>query len=197
MTADRLPPAPARPAGRLAVAAVLLAVAVVALGVLLLQDGLVRLGALDGPSWVAGVIEGDGIAISPTWVVGAVGAVVALAGLATLAAALLPRRREGSPLRSDGLYVLDGDVARLASAAARTVPGVLHTTSVRRRRTLAVSVLTDGTPGVRAAVRDAVGSRVAALSRPPRLTVRVHEPPGAGSHTAPAARPATGTEATP
>lgn len=175
-----VPLATARPAGRLGATGALLALVVLGVGVLLAQDGLTRLGVLGGPAWTESATSALGT-VRPTWPVAAVGVVVALAGLVVLVTALRPRRREGEELAGHGgVVVLDADVARLASAAAAGVPGVLRARSVRTRRSVVVHVATDGGAGVRDAVHDAVGERLALLAAPTRVDVRARGPQAAG-----------------
>jgi len=72
--------------------------------------------------------------------------------------------------------VLDGDVARLAGAAGATTPGVLRARALSTRRTVVVTVSTDGRDGARAAVHDAVTRRLGLLADPPRVEVRAQGP---------------------
>ncbi|UCN14518.1 DUF6286 domain-containing protein [Cellulomonas iranensis] len=167
-----VPYAPPRPAGTLAWLGPLLAVVVLAVAVVLVHDGLVALGALPGTSWVADAGTGLGT-LRPTWPVALVGVVVALAGLRLVVVALTPRRRPGLPLSAGaGQHVRGQDVARLASAAAARVDGVLDVSSTWGRRAVTVTATTDGDPTLEARVAVAVTQRLTALTDPPRVVVR-------------------------
>lgn len=169
---EPVPFAQPRPVGPVGWIGIVLAVIVLAVAVVLLHDGLVALGVLDGSSWVLAAADAVGL-ITPTWQVALVGAVLALAGLRLLVIALARRRRPGIRLAAGGgQYLLGVDVARLASGAAARVDGVLDVRSTWGRRTVRVTATTDGGPGIDERIRAVVAERLAALADAPRVVVR-------------------------
>jgi hypothetical protein len=87
--------------------------------------------------------------------------------------ALRPRSRKTLPVTSaTGIFLRAADVARLASAAADDVDGVLAASSIASRRKVSVTVESDRDQ-VADLVRDAVTERLSALQKPPPVKVRV------------------------
>jgi hypothetical protein len=172
-TPSRPAPAPVAAAGA-SRAAVVLAIGVTAIGGVAVRDALVALGWVGGAQWLPPVIDAvDGLAPRP-WMVAA-GAALTVVGLLLMVVALLPRRRTAVALTADSaVYLHAKDVAKLASAAAGTVPGVLEarTTSSRRKAVVRCRV-TGATREVRDAVTEAVSRELAALQNPPRTVVHV------------------------
>lgn len=161
-----------RPAGPVGWIGIVLALVVLGVAVVLVHDGLVRLGTLAGRPWLLDAADAVG-EVRPTWQVALVGAVVGLLGLWLVALALSRRSRPGIALAAGGgQYLLGQDVARLASGAAAQVDGVLDATSTWRPRTVTVRATTDGGQGVDEQVRAAVAERLGALASVPRVVVR-------------------------
>ena len=153
--------------------AVLLAVAVVAVGVVGVRDALVAAGALGGSSYTRDAAQHvDGLT-AQVWMLPA-GIAVALLGLWVLWGALRPRKRtqvqvQGTP----GAWMRPTDVAKLAHDAADTVDGVVSATVKATRTKITVRTTTtaqDGT-STRDAVTTAIGTRLQALQSSPRVKV--------------------------
>ena len=149
----------------------LLALAVIGLGVLGIQTALVSAGALTGTSWLTWLIQGfDGLTAG-AWGLPA-GVAGILLGLRVLVAALRRRPRTAVALRaSTGVFLRPHDVARLAERAADEVDGVSTASASATRSRVRVRVTTTGDAGVEDAVRAAVSERLAALESTPRITV--------------------------
>jgi hypothetical protein len=162
--------------GAIGVVGPVLAVLLVALGVLLLRDALVAAGALAGTQWLPAAVSGlRGFA--PAWWLIPAGIVLALVGAWLIVTALRPRSRRTLALRSQtGVFLHTRDIARLASGAAQDVDGVLHVSSTATRRKVSVAARAITGPAVREAVSAAVSERLAALQSPPRVRVTIHTP---------------------
>lgn len=172
-------PAPMPPArqatgsGAVGVVGPVLAVLLLAAGVLLVRDALVAAGVLSGSSWLGAAAEGLRGTAPATWLVPA-GAVVVLLGLWLVVTALRPRTRTAVPLTSQsGAFLRTRDVARLAAGAARDVDGVLDASASASRRKVTVTVSGTAAAGLREDVTSAVTDRLAALESAPRVSVAV------------------------
>ncbi|NIZ93342.1 DUF6286 domain-containing protein [Kineococcus rubinsiae] len=179
--ADVRPPSmrpAAAPAGSGPVGVVgpLLAVLLLALGVLLVRDALVTAGTVSGSAWLPAVVDGLRGTGPAGWLVPA-GAVVVLVGLWLVVVALRPRSRRTLPLTSDtGVFLHVRDVARLAAGAAGDVDGVLDASASATRRKVTVTVSGTAAAGLREDVTEAVTERLAALASAPRVSVLVRTP---------------------
>lgn len=164
--------------GAVGIVGPILAVLLIAAGVALLRDALVGYGLIPGQLWVpAGLRAVDGVAPGTAFLVG--GIVAALLGLWLIYIALRRRVRSRATLRSrTGVYLGAGDVARLASAAAGEVGGVMAASSTATRRAVTTTVRTTGGAGVDQAVLDAVHERLDVLDPVPRVRVLVRGPDG-------------------
>lgn len=162
--------------GPIGVVGPVLAVLLIALGVLLLRDALVAAGAFAGGQWLPAAAAGlKGFA--PAWWLIPAGIVVALLGLWLVVTALRPRSRRTLALRSQtGVFLHTRDVARLASGAAHDVDGVLDVSSTATRRKVSVTAQATAQPGVREAITTAVTERLASLQAPPHVSVTIHTP---------------------
>ena len=167
-------------AGRVGLVGPLLAVVITGLGmvphttpdtesfyadpIVLLRDAIAESDSRPGRTWIAAVIDGlDGL--TAEWWMIPLGLVVALLGVWLIVTALRPRSRKTLAVTSaTGIFLRTGDVARLASAAADDVDGVLATSSVARRRKIIVTVESDRGQ-VADLVCDAVTERFAPLQK--------------------------------
>lgn len=175
-------PAPMRAAtqksgsGPIGVLGPVLAVLLLALGVLLLRDALVAAGALSGKPWLGVAVDGVK-GFGPAWWLIPAGIVVALFGLWLALTALRPRSRKTLPLTSrTGVFLHIRDVARLASGAAGDVDGVLDASSAATRKKVTVTVHGTAEADLRETVTVAVTDRLSALQSPPRVAVTVRTP---------------------
>lgn len=172
--------APARDASRSARAGVLgivLAVLVVALGVLCVREALVADGRVDGEPWLAPAVDSlDGL--GPSVAVAVIGGVVALLGLWLVLQAFGRRRRTrlpvaaaGSGRGTSGVTIGLVDAARLARVAALDVADVLDARATATRRTVTVTVTAPPGAQVAGQVQAAVAHQLAPLSAPPLVKV--------------------------
>ncbi len=154
--------------------AVLLALVVLALGVVGIRDGLVAAGAFGGSSWTKNTANAiDGL-MARTWMIPA-GIGLAVLGLWWLLAALKPRKRtEISLSGTPGAWMRPADLARLVQPTVENVEGVVSASTSATRRTVTVKATTTARDSaeVRTAVTEAVGDRLSALRRAPRVKVK-------------------------
>ncbi len=154
--------------------AVLLALVVLALGVVGIRDALIAAGAFGGSSWTKNTANAiDGLT-AHTWMIPA-GIGLAVLGLWWLLAALKPRKRtEISLSGTPGAWMRPGDLARLAQPTVENVEGVVSASTSATRRTVTVKATTTARDSaqVRTALTDAVGDRLSALRRAPRVKVK-------------------------
>jgi len=179
----------ARASGRsaaLTAPAVLAALLLAAAGVAVVQQSLVRLGVLDGEGWAVttlvwleGLTRGAAVAV---------GAGVVILGLLVVWLALAAGRTHDSDLTErPGLVVGHGDVARLSSAAARSVGGVLGAETVASARRVTVTVTSTGSRAVPEQVEAAVTRVLQRLGLDRTVEVTTDVPSGHGGRAAPAA----------
>lgn len=164
------PAPPATRAGRVGWIGIVLAVLVIALGVLVIRDALVIGGQIDGETWLVPLVD-DTDGMEPSTVVSVVGGLVALLGLWLVLVALGRRVRTRLPLDAPGTTIGISDLARLASTSAEDVPYVLSAHSSARRKSVSVSVTALEGDDVDDAVRAAVQARLERLAVP--VTVHV------------------------
>ncbi len=154
--------------------AVLLALVVLALGVVGIRDALVAAGAFGGSSWTKNTANAiDGLT-ARTWMIPA-GIGLAVLGLWWLLAALKPRKRtEISLSGTPGAWMRPADLARLVQPTVENVEGVVSASTSATRRTVTVKATTTARDSaqVRTAVTEAVGDRLSALRRAPRVKVK-------------------------
>ncbi len=154
--------------------AVLLALVVLALGVVGIRDALIAAGAFGGSSWTKNTANAiDGLT-ARTWMIPA-GIGLAVLGLWWLLAALKPRKRtEISLTGTPGAWMRPGDLARLVQPTVENVDGVVSASTSATRRTVTVKATTTARDSaqVRTALTEAVGDRLSALRRAPRVKVK-------------------------
>lgn len=164
------PPVPRRPPG-VGLIGMLLALVLVALGVLLVHDGLAHQGWIDGSPVLEGLLSQEA-RIEPGPVTTLVAAVAALLGLWLLTTAFRRGRRRGVELDTrTSVWMGHGDLDRLVTGTAEDVDGVLQAKASVGRRKAVVHVDTT-TPEVSGEVTAAVERRLAALDRRPRVVVK-------------------------
>ena len=149
-----------------------LAVLTIALGLVLVRDALASAGVLPSDGWVLTVLAAMNGQTRTGWAL-AGGIVAALVGLWLIVIALRRRRRKALWLRkAAGVGIRPRDVARLARVAADDVDGVLDAKATAGLRNVNVDVRTTGDPYTRDRVREVVTARLAALAKPPKVSVR-------------------------
>ena len=173
MTTTSSPPVPRRPPG-VGILGMLLALVLVALGVLLVHEGLALQGWVDTSPLLQHLLSREAV-VEPGALTTLVAAVAALLGLWLLTTAFKRGRRRGVELgTTTSVWMSHGDRDRLVTGTAEDVDGVLGArASVSRRR--AVVHVDTTTPEVRGEVASAVERRLAALDAPPRVVV--HDSP--------------------
>lgn len=153
-----VPPAgePSR-AGRVVVVASVLALGLVALGVVLVREALIASDLVGGTPWIPGLLDAiEGT--EPTTGLSVVGGLGVVVGLLLAVLALRPRVRRSLRLGSPtGAWIGRSDVAKLATRAALDVDGVMAARTRVNHRTVTVTVRTLGASDeIVAAVRSSV-----------------------------------------
>jgi hypothetical protein len=128
------------------------------------RDILLLNGTLSGEQLLAPVFDWFATVHVGPWTLWA-GVGCALVALFFLAVTVRPRRRTHMSFgRGSELYARPVDVARLSTAAARRIPGVLSARTVTTRKKIAVTVVTAVTPESADTIRDRVTTQVSELS---------------------------------
>lgn len=154
--------------------AVLLALALFALGLIALLDALTATAVFSKPHWVTDTARNLDGTTARTWMFPA-GIAAAVVGLLLLIVAVKPRRKTGIEVHSSvAMWTRPGDVARLATDSARGEAHVLRASSTATARKVTVTVHTDDqdTADLTARVQSAVEERLAPLTTEPGVTVR-------------------------
>jgi hypothetical protein len=180
MTTDGISlPAPGRAPVAAATArriAVVLALVLLIVGVVALREAGVVLGWVAGTPWIAAAVTAVNGLHSHWWMVPAGGAAVVV-GLWMVVMALKPRRKTVVAVDAAGsVWMRPRDVARLASHAACTVPGVevLNSAATRRKVTLYVGLTgVESDVAAKGAIAAVVGSATEILIPTPRIAVRI------------------------
>ncbi|WP_226862611.1 DUF6286 domain-containing protein [Mycolicibacterium baixiangningiae] len=172
------PPSPAAPPAAGYVGS-LIALLVLALGVIAVRDSAVSAGWLDGRPWTLNTVEWlDGLTYQ--WWMIPLGVIAILVGLWSVYSALRPRRRTALPLAArSSVWIGRSDLALVATRAAEMVPGVLGARSSATLRKVTVTVVTTAHDRGRDAQRlkSAVSAAVtnsleSVMAAPPKVVVR-------------------------
>jgi hypothetical protein len=144
-------------------------------GVMALRDSAVSAGWLDGRPFTTTFIGWlDGLTF--TWWMIPVGLLAVVVGAWCIYAALRPRRRTAVAVAArSSVWMAPADLARVATRAAETVPGVLdaHASATLRKITItAHTTAGSGAPQIKSAVADAVLSAASIVRTPPKIRVR-------------------------
>lgn len=160
--------------------ALLMALALIALGGVGIQEALVRSGALAQSSWTRTAVDSaDGIS-SETWML-PVFVAVALMGVLLLVAALKPRPRRTLTLdATTGVYLRTGDLGRMVGDLLEGAEGVTDVASRVGQRRLRLTATTlapkDRNAALAGDLRERLEPLLRALKSPPKVTVNVrHE----------------------
>jgi len=156
----------------------LLAVALIALGAVGLEEALVRTGAVNQPSWTSATVRAMEGARSDRPVVLVLAIALVLLGLVLVSVAFKRRPRTSVALRADtGVYLRTRDLGRVAASAIEGADAVTDTDVTSSRRTLRVRATTlapkDRNGEIETEIRDRLSSSLEALDRPPRVKVTV------------------------
>lgn len=155
----------------------LLALALTALGVVGVQEALVRSGAINGTSWTSWVLTRlDGVR-SADWML-LVFVAAALVGLLLLLVAFRRRPRKTLELRANtGVYLRTRDLARIADSLIGGTDGVTDVNASASHKRLRVTVTTVEPKERNNALSDSVRERLSpcleSLARAPKVSVNV------------------------
>ncbi len=174
------PMTPARPpvgVGASPLVAQLLALLVVATGVVGVQEAVSRVGLVGGPSWVGSTASAlDGLSPPPWLLLAAV--VLAVVGLLLLVVALKRRPRKSLTLQAQtGVYLRTGDLAKLVSERLDGLDAASDTSVDVSRRKIQVTVVSiapqDHNQAVTSAIDERLAPCLAAIESPPRVKVTI------------------------
>lgn len=152
---------------------IVLAVLLLALGLLALYEGIVQAGWTDGaPPVLTEILQGPAV-VGPHALTATVGVMLALLGLWLLWTALRPSGRTGFSLGgASGTWMTYGDLERIAVGTAEDCGGVLSARAHASRGRLAVQARTT-TDDVRNTIRSTLEERLSGMSKRPDVVVRV------------------------
>lgn len=135
---------PAKRPGSVLLIGAVIAVAVGALGVLGIRDGLQAAGVVDGRSWSAWLADRLAVLVPAAWMT-PIGIAAVVVGLGCLTAALKRRRRRELAIGDESdTWLRRRDVNRLATDTAASVGSVVSASARTRRRRVTVFVTTTG-----------------------------------------------------
>ncbi|EME21167.1 DUF6286 domain-containing Asp23/Gls24 family envelope stress response protein [Rhodococcus triatomae] len=161
-----------------AMVAVVVAVLLIALGVVAGREFLIEQEVIAPAAWVRNSVGWLAEVQSQTWMVPTAVA-AGVVGLVLICLALMPRTRTHVPAGDTGnavVWLRPTDIARMCSARAGAVGGVtgVHTTVDRKRATVHVTPTGEvSREALEQQVREAVEPSLAAVSSPRELRVRV------------------------
>jgi len=157
-------------------AGVLLALALLGVGVIALRDTAVALQWLRGTPWIDTLllrIDGMGFA---SWMIPAGIAAVAV-GIALVVSALRPRRRSALAVSArSSVWISPWELAGITTHAANSVPGVFDARSAATLRALTVSARVADAKTAETTSHEidaAVRAATQTLRKPPTVTVRI------------------------
>lgn len=155
----------------------LAALLLIALGVVGVQEAVVRTGVTGAPSWTSATLQWVQSLVPAFWMVVA-GVVAVLIGLWALLTAVRPRPRTTSVLEAGtAVEIRSTDLARVAAAHIDGLDGVtdVGVTSTRRRVDVRVTTLAgkDANAALRSDAEQQLLRSLSALTKPPRVRVRV------------------------
>lgn len=158
--------------GVVSVVGLILALLVIAIGVVAVHDALVAAGAANGTPWIDAATAALNGLTPAFWLV-PVGVTLAFIGLWLLLTAVRPRPRKGIALQAKtGVFLRPRDVATLARSAAQEVDGVTSAKVTVSRRKIAVAARTTN-GGTEQDITQAVLTRLRALAMAPTVRVTV------------------------
>ncbi|OZD07209.1 hypothetical protein CH275_08615 [Rhodococcus sp. 06-235-1A] len=158
-----------------AVPAILFALVLIAAGVVLGREALLKLGALDGPEWVGPAASHlDGLTAQQWMLPGGIAAVVV--GFILVFVAVRPRRRTHRALTEQDIWLRKGDVAAVARTVALDNVGVDTATakSGNKKVTVSASTLTGtDTSALKSSIVTSVDDALRPLASAPKVRTRV------------------------
>lgn len=156
----------------------LFALALIALGVVGIEEALSRSGVISNGSWTGQAVEAvDGVANDAPWVL-VVAVLLVVLGLLLLPVVVRRRPRKSVSLHAEtGVHLRTRDLARLADAAldgTDTVTDVGVKASRRRLRVVATTVAAkDRNPAVADEIRHRLAPMLESMDDQPRLSVAI------------------------
>ena len=143
---------------------IVLGIVLLGLTAVIVRDVLILNGSVSGSQLLPPVFDWFATVQSESWMLWA-GIGCALVAVFFLLVTVRPRRRTHMAF-GDGseLYARPVDVARLSTATARRVPGVLSAHTVTTRKKISVKVVTAVTPESAETIRARVSTHVSELS---------------------------------
>ncbi|MGI8523443.1 MAG: DUF6286 domain-containing protein [Nocardioides sp.] len=155
----------------------LVALGLIALGVVGVQEALVRSGAVNGSSWTSGVLSWLNGVHSADWMV-VVFVVAALLGLLLLRVVFWPRPRKTLALRANtGVFLRTQDLARVAISLIEGIDGVTDCNAKASRSRLKVTVTTvepkERNGALSDRVREGLSPCLQPLARAPKASVNI------------------------
>lgn len=155
----------------------LLALLLIAAGVVGVQEALVRTGVLSQSSWTRSAVTSlDGISVA-AWML-PIFVVVALLGLLLLVVVIKPRPRKALTLKANtGVYLRTADLARVIDGLIEGTEGVTDVSTKVSRRKMRVRVMTlsgrDRNSAIETDIRSRLAPALAALSSPPTAAISI------------------------
>ncbi|MBY4127040.1 hypothetical protein HQO83_01390 [Rhodococcus fascians] len=158
-----------------AVPAVLFALVLIAAGIVLGREALLKLGALDGPEWVGpAATHFDGLTAQDWMFPAGIAAVVI--GFILVFIAIRPRRRTHRALTEQDIWLRKGDVAAVARAAALDNVGVDSATAKAGNKKVTVAATTvvgTDTSALKSSIVTSVDDALRPLVSAPKVRTRV------------------------
>jgi hypothetical protein len=157
-----------------ATAGILLALALIALGIAGVQHASASAGWISESSWLGWFATKAEVLRPADWMTYA-GIAAALIGLWLIATALSPRRPTHLAVGDQDIWIRPGDLARLAADTARTTSEVSSASSKSTRRTvkLTATAVTPDTVELTRTLSTAIADRLHPVQPPPRIRVHV------------------------
>lgn len=158
--------------------AIVIAIAVAALGAVCVRDALVSWGVISGTGWIAAVVDANASVTSKSWML-PIFVLMVLAAIPLVLVALRPRRRRAMRLvGSTGVYIRHRDLETLLERAARDTDGVESAKAdVSGKRQVTLRVLStapaEDVDSVKGALTASTSTILDALADTPKLTVKV------------------------
>ncbi len=157
-----------------ATAGLLLALAVIALGIAGVQHASSSAGWINESSWLDWIATKAEVLRPADWMTYA-GIAAAVIGLWLIATALKPRRPTHLAVGDADIWIRPGDLARLAADTARTTSEVSTASSKSNRRTVKVTAtaVTADTVQLTQSLNTAITNRLQPVQPSPRIRVHV------------------------
>lgn len=155
----------------------IVALILIGLGVLAVQDALVRTGLAQTQSWLRAVVEATDAVEASAWMIAPFVALIIL-GLLILPIAFRRRPRKAVSLTArTGVYLRTKDVASIVKTRLEGVDAVVDVSAAASRSRIKVKATSlapaDRNATIESDIRDRMAPVLGALERAPRLTVDI------------------------